>query len=87
MKNYKCDISVFVTSSVGKLFTCEINISKEINVKGSPEKTKKEAERRASFELLCRCCPDQFEKIRLPAEACNKPTNQKAAPTISAGTY
>ena len=56
-------------------------------MKGSPEKTKKEAERRASFELLCRFCPGKIEKIRLPVEeACNKQTNQKTAPINAAGT-
>ena len=61
MQVYKCEVGAFTTTSVGYLFECEINISEAINVKGTPEKYKKDAERRASFELLCRFRPDQIE--------------------------
>ena len=63
MQVYKCEVGAFSTTSVGYLFECEINISESINMKGTPDKSKKEAERRACFELLCRFHPDQIEKI------------------------
>ena len=64
MQVCKCEVGAFLTTSVGNLFQCEINISEAINIKGTPEKSKKEAERRASFELLCRFRPDQIEMIK-----------------------
>ena len=63
MQVYKCEVGVFSTTSVINSFICEINISEAIKVIGTPEKSKKEAERRACFELLCRFCPDQIKKI------------------------
>ena len=63
MQVYNCEVGAFSTTSVGNSFICEINISGSINIKGTPEKYKKDAERRACFELLCRFRPDQIEKI------------------------